>query len=218
MQLTPLFQSASRENASVVAPSEVQKSNLFLLSVQANNSESLSLNPVGDSQEQRYPSRVRNKPYCFSFSSSNEVTYPISGYVSYHRLSKTHLAFTLQLSSLSLSNSFQEALEDPKWKSVMAEEMKALQENSTWDMVNLVDEKRVVGCKWVFTTKYKPDGSIERYKARLVGKVTGNDACEIEELQSYLAKEFEMKDLGALNYFLGMKVSHSGQGIFLSQP
>ncbi|CAL2239544.1 unnamed protein product [Prunus armeniaca] len=48
--------------------------------------------------------------------------------------------------------------------------MKALQENSTWDMVNLLDEKRTGHCKWVFTAKYKPDGSIERYKAWLVAK------------------------------------------------
>ncbi|CAL9003822.1 unnamed protein product [Prunus brigantina] len=52
----------------------------------------------------------------------------------------------------------------------MVEEMKALQANGTWDMVNIPNEKRTVGSKWVFTVKHKPDGSIERYKAWLVAK------------------------------------------------
>ncbi|KAI5326886.1 hypothetical protein L3X38_035960 [Prunus dulcis] len=62
---------------------------------------------------------------------------------------------------MCLPNSFQEALEDSKWKFAMVKEMKALQANGTWDMVNIPDEKRTVGRKWVFTVKHKPNGSIE---------------------------------------------------------
>ena len=46
--------------------------------------------------------------------------------------------------------------------------MKALYKNETWDIVDL--PKKLMGCKWMFTIKYKADGSIERYKARLVTK------------------------------------------------
>lgn len=49
-------------------------------------------------------------------------------------------------------------------------EMKALEKNSTWELVDLMGRKTTIGCKWVFTVKYKSDGSIERYKARLVAK------------------------------------------------
>ena len=47
--------------------------------------------------------------------------------------------------------------------------------------------------------------------------VTGNNLKKIEKLQNYLSKEFEMKDLGALKYFLGIEVSRSKHGLFLSQ-
>lgn len=47
--------------------------------------------------------------------------------------------------------------------------------------------------------------------------ITRNDDEEIADLQKYLASEFEMKNLGGLKYFLGIKVARSNQGIFLSQ-
>ncbi|WJZ97935.1 hypothetical protein VitviT2T_016503 [Vitis vinifera] len=47
--------------------------------------------------------------------------------------------------------------------------------------------------------------------------VTGNDPEERKVLQNYLSREFEMKDLGPLKYFLGIEVSQSSEGIFLSQ-
>ncbi|KAK3029571.1 hypothetical protein RJ639_038460 [Escallonia herrerae] len=47
--------------------------------------------------------------------------------------------------------------------------------------------------------------------------VTGNDPEEREALQGHLSREFKMKDLGPLKYFLGIEVSRSKKGIFLSQ-
>ena len=52
----------------------------------------------------------------------------------------------------------------------MIEKMEALQTNSTWELVPLPKGKKTIGCKWVYTKKPKADGSINRYKARLVTK------------------------------------------------
>jgi len=46
------------------------------------------------------------------------------------------------------------SLDDPKWRIAMQEEMKAFHKNKTWDLVKLPNEKKVVGCKWVFTIKH----------------------------------------------------------------
>ena len=50
------------------------------------------------------------------------------------------------------------------------EENTVLEKNGTWEIVQNPEDKLVVGCKWVFTIKYKSDRSVEHYKARLVAK------------------------------------------------
>jgi hypothetical protein len=47
--------------------------------------------------------------------------------------------------------------------------------------------------------------------------LTGNGDGEMQNLKHRLANEFEIKDLGTLKYFLGIEVSRSKHGIFISQ-
>lgn len=75
-----------------------------------------------------------------------------------------------KISNLCVPRTIQEALGDPNWKSSLMEEMNALKRNDIWTVVDLPKDKNIVGCKWVFTVKCKPDGSVERYKVRLVAK------------------------------------------------
>ena len=46
--------------------------------------------------------------------------------------------------------------------------------------------------------------------------VMGNDEEGMHKLSKCLISEFEIKDLGWLKYFLGIKVAHSTEGIFIS--
>ncbi|KAL6315103.1 hypothetical protein AAG906_035311 [Vitis piasezkii] len=72
---------------------------------------------------------------------------------------ETHKSnFSNALSTHHISTSVEEALQDPKWVQAMNEEIEALLKNKTWILVSLPEGHKTA------------DGSIERYKARLVAK------------------------------------------------
>lgn len=55
-----------------------------------------------------------------------------------------------------------------KWLCAMKDELDAFRENETWDLVPLPPGERAIDNRWVLRVKYKPDGSVNRYRARLV--------------------------------------------------
>ena len=57
-----------------------------------------------------------------------------------------------------------------KWEGAIKEELASLEAFDTFEVVNLPLGKHPVGCKYVFKTKFKPDGSIDKYKVRLVAQ------------------------------------------------
>jgi len=66
--------------------------------------------------------------------------------------------------------SYYQAVQHPSWQAAMDQELQALQQTHTWDVVPLPPGKKPIASKWVYKVKYRADGSIERFKARLVVK------------------------------------------------
>ena len=75
---------------------------------------------------------------------SSKVKYPMSHCVSNHRFSESNQLFVNQLSTVSIPNHVWEALADPSWRATMNEEMKSLQENKTWELVDRPPRKKPI--------------------------------------------------------------------------
>ena len=102
--------------------------------------------------EQRYPTRNRQPP----------KKYWENAYYCRETLSK-----------LPPPTSLKEAEERPdwpEWKKAIDDEYQSLLENDTWEEVTLPPGQNLVGSKFVFKVKENSDGSINRYKARLVAR------------------------------------------------
>ena len=94
--------------------------------------------------------------------------YPIAHHVSPACLSPSYQSFALAVLTESIPKSYIEALQVPAWKAAMDAEYAAFIQWETWTLVPRPLDANVVSCKWVYSLKYNPDGSIARYKARLV--------------------------------------------------
>ena len=119
--------------------------------------------------------------------------------MNYEHLSSSVLAFVTKSAGGEIPNTVEEALKNPEWRRAIMEEMQAIKKNNTWDVVQRSKDKVPVGCKWVFTMKYKADGLIERYKARLVAKgYTQTYGIDYQETFASVAKKNTVRVLSSL--------------------
>ena len=71
----------------------------------------------------------------------------------------------------------------------MVDEYQAVQDNNTWKLVDCPHNVKPIGCKWVCRIKYKKNGEIDKYKARLFAKgFAQQERIDYEETFAPIAK------------------------------
>ncbi|KAE8686769.1 Detected protein of unknown function [Hibiscus syriacus] len=83
---------------------------------------------------------------------------------------------------------FEEALQSSEWMIAMKEEIDALQQNQTWDLVPKIKYVKPISCKWVYKIKRCPDGSIERSTLTPMEpniKMCAHEAKDLEDATMY---------------------------------
>lgn len=86
----------------------------------------------------------------------------------------------------------------------MSEEYKALVNQGTWELVRPPAGANIIGCQWIFKVKRNSDGSVARYKARLVANGNQqNEGVDFTETFSPVIKE------PTFRIVLSMAVHHS---------
>ncbi|GJX23743.1 ribonuclease H-like domain-containing protein [Tanacetum coccineum] len=89
----------------------------------------------------------------------------------------------------SLPKSYRDAFNDPNWQNAMHDEYTALIKNKTWTLVPRPPDTNIVRCMWLFRHKFLADGTLSRYKARLVANgSTQLEGVDVDETFSLVVK------------------------------
>ncbi|CAE5963143.1 unnamed protein product [Arabidopsis arenosa] len=101
---------------------------------------------------------------------SGNTSHPLQSVLDYSRLNDHYQQFILNISSESEPKNFQEAVKSEKWHAPMNEELQTCVNTGTFSVVSLPEGKQPIGCRWVYRIKHNADGTVDRYRARLVAK------------------------------------------------
>lgn len=117
-----------------------------------------------------------------------------------------------------------------EWRKAMDEEMTSLENNETWSLVKRPANRNIVTTKWVYKSKTKPDGTLERRKARLVARgfsqsqgvdyfETFSPVVRYESVRCVLAlaaaEDMEIRQFDVKTAFLNGKLNEE---VYIEQP
>jgi hypothetical protein len=91
----------------------------------------------------------------------------------------------------------------------MVEELRAIEENNTWELIELPSGRSAIGLKWVFKVKKNEHGDVVRHKARLVVKgYAQRQRVDYDEVFAPVARLEAVRLLLALSADEGWQVHH----------
>ncbi|KAL3571765.1 hypothetical protein D5086_025669 [Populus alba] len=93
------------------------------------------------------------------------------------------------------------------WHNATREEIQALRANRTWTLVSFHPSMNVIGSRWVYKIKRRSDGSIERYKTRLVARgFTQQEGIDYSETFSLVIKQATIRLVFSIAVSSGWKI------------
>jgi hypothetical protein len=105
-----------------------------------------------------------------------------------------HYAYMVRVIHEVEPTCFEYAIGNLKWDNAMDEKITTLDVNATWELVALPKDKKEIGCKWVYKVKHNVNGSVSKYKTRLVAKAYAQTyGINYEETYSLIAKMTTVK-------------------------
>jgi hypothetical protein len=112
----------------------------------------------------------------------------------------------------------------------MEEELKSMSSNDVWDLVDIPNGVKPVGCEWVYKTKRDSKGNVKRFKAWLVAKgFTQKEGVDYNETFSPVSKKDSFRIVMALVAYYDLELHQMDvktvflngdldETIFMAQP
>lgn len=123
---------------------------------------------VGQKETRKSTRTVKQPTWMKDFVTAKSNHVESANAVASQMVSPTFSCFLATIISQTDPNSFNQAVVSSHWVDAMNVELEALERNETWEVTSLPPNRKAIECKWIYKTKFKADGSIDKYKARLV--------------------------------------------------